>query len=143
MKNTFAEVTMLAANTSLLQDPASGFKQSDQMVILLYLFRETIAHARISQGLESLVACFHPRHAMFYRALHFKELGGLKSYGSVKGNPALAFKLNFIDLEREAGALKTFFGVDSLVQTMRLGTPFYRFRFEEFFQIFGNLDPAA
>jgi hypothetical protein len=142
-KKTFGEVTMLAANTNLLQDPASGFKQSDQMVILMYLFREMLAHARISLGLESLVACFHPRHALFYRALHFKELGGLKAYGNVKGSPALAYKLSINALEHEASVLGTFFGLDALVQTMRLGTPFYRFRFEEFFQIFANLDPAA
>ncbi len=140
-KQAFGEVTMLAANTDLLSDPQSGFKPNDQMIILLHLFREMICHATLTANLAILVACFHPRHALFYEALNFKTLAGLKAYDSVHGSPAVAYNMRLADLRTLKGYGKIFFGLESMSGSV--GTPFCRFKFDDFFQIFSNLDSAA
>lgn len=140
-KTTFGEVTMLATNTALLQHPETDFKSSDQMIVLLYLFRELFSHVRNALCLSSLVACFHPRHEMFYQAIKFAPLGSLKPYGSVHDNPAVAYRLNVADLDQLSGGLEKYMSAQA--SGPRVGAPYCRFNFDEFLQIFTNLDSAA
>lgn len=47
-------------------------------------------------GLEQLLVAVHPRHARFYqRMMGFVEIGGERTYPSVKNHPAVACALDF------------------------------------------------
>jgi len=138
-KSLFGEVTMLAMNDELLEQ--LGLNQIDQSIILLHLFRKMLTHGRLYMHLDSLVACFHPRHELFYKALQFKPLAGLRSYEKVKGSPALAYILDIFELNRvPSEGLRKMFDLDTLSGNSTGEKPCYRFKFDEFFQIFINID---
>ena len=78
------EVTMLA-------DRRRQFLRTLPMV--LALFRTLMDYAVEVAHLDDLCITLNPRHAHFYRRLlHLADLGALKSYPSVRDNPALAMR---------------------------------------------------
>ena len=78
------EVTMLA-------DRRRQFLRTLPMV--LALFRTLMDYAIDVPHLDDLCITLNPRHAHFYRRfLNFADIGTLKSYPSVRDNPALAMR---------------------------------------------------
>jgi len=143
-KVRLGEVGMLAQNIDLMEHPSLGFKKSDQMIVLLYLFRMMFMWVRSQKNLNVLVACFHPRHELFYKAMQFKSLAGLKSYESVEGNPALAYHLDIDKLEKTAeGTMRLAYGLDVSKEYINRRYKQFRFKLADFFEIFINLGRAA
>jgi hypothetical protein len=88
----FAEVSCLASRRGCF----SPHKMFDIFVQLVGL---TIQYAR-HNDLQQLLIAIHPRHARFYRrALGFEQIGGLKRYEAVRGNPAVACVHDFVRLD--------------------------------------------
>lgn len=140
-KRRFAEVGMLASNVELMEKLFPDAKKTDQVTMLMHLIREMMQFA-YAAGIDSLVACYHPRHGLFYQSLQFDVLAGLKSYEAVKGNPAVA---GFLDLTSVCQKKIPLFVDFCYLGSLRaVGTPsYYRFKFSEFFHIFSNLDKAS
>ncbi len=87
-----AEVTCLAARQDAFSTE-QGFQVFVRLVGLMFQSCRFI-------GIERLLIAVHPRHARFYRrALGFEQIGGIRSYPSVCGQPAVACEH---DLSRHA-----------------------------------------
>jgi len=86
------EATMLAMNDHILNYP--GVPNNVRLAVLLHLFKATFKHIRENTVMDTCAACFHPRHELFYQAMQFKQMGELKNYSSVQGNPALAYNMD-------------------------------------------------
>jgi len=107
----FAEAGMLALNSNLLKKPS--IPESYRMLILLYLFKAAFEFLKKSTNVDSLAACFHPRHKLFYRAMQFQTIGELKPYDSVKGHPAVGYWLDFnYQGDETVLKMKRFFGLE-------------------------------
>ena len=86
------EVTMLADRRSI--GPRT-------LPIVLRLTKILFDFARDQNPSDDLVIAVHPHHVAFYkRFLYFEALGPLRSYAGVRGNPAVALRLNIQDVER-------------------------------------------
>ena len=84
------EVTMLADRR------ASGRRT---LPIVLRLTKILFDYAREQAESDDLVVAVHPRHQAFYeRLLYFEAIGERRSYVSVRGNPAVALRLDLIDV---------------------------------------------
>ncbi len=54
------------------------------------------------EGIQQLLIAVHPRHARMYcRAMGFQQIGDNRDYPAVKGNPAVALCLDFVQLQRD------------------------------------------
>lgn len=100
-----SEVTMLA-------DRRAHVRRTFPM--LLALMKLVFDYAQLSLKANDLCITINPRHKEYYeRYLLFQELGGLRSYPSVRNNPAIARRLDLDTvLERCKGnerLLKTFY----------------------------------
>ncbi len=102
----FCEATMLAQNSRILSHPS--VPKFFRTLILLNLFKAAIRDLKASSDRNTLVACFHPNHEIFYRGLKFQPLGGLKTYSHVQENPAVGFMLdlNFPGTDKDSQNLK-------------------------------------
>ena len=88
-----AEVTMLA-------DRRHEMRRALPVVMLL--MKRLFDYATLVLKANDLCITINPRHETYYRRfLVFEQLGGLKSYPSVRNNPALAERHN-LDKTREA-----------------------------------------
>ena len=82
-----AEVTMLADRR------LGDFRRSIPLVVLM--MKRVFDYATLVLKATDLCITINPRHDAFYeRYLLFKPLGPLRAYPSVKGNPALAKRLD-------------------------------------------------
>jgi len=69
--------------------------------MLLVLMKRVFDYVTLAVGADDLCITINPRHEAYYEQyLLFKPLGGLKSYASVRNNPALAKRLD-VDRVRE------------------------------------------
>jgi hypothetical protein len=88
-----AEVTMLA-------DRRLEIRRS--LPMLLLLMKRVFDYATLILNANDLCITINPRHETYYeRYLLFKHLGGLKTYPSVRSNPALAKRLNLDTVRSE------------------------------------------
>ena len=84
-----AEVTMLA-------DRRHEMRRA--LPVVLLLMKRVFDYSTLVLNANDLCITINPRHETYYRRfLLFQQLGGLKSYPSVRNNPALAERL---DLDR-------------------------------------------
>lgn len=132
-----AECTMLALNNTLLNHPS--IPNSVRLIVLLNLFRSGFSFLLDDVQINNVVACFHPRHEGFYKALQFQNMGDLKEYSSVRDNPAVAYYLD-LDYARQHASprLKAFFGVDQEKKDKKSPQKRYVFNLKEFGQMFLN-----
>lgn len=81
---------------------------------ILKLFKLVSDCAIYAEKLNDLCIAVNPRHRCIYKFLGFEDLGGLKSYGSVNGAPAVAMRLNLDNIEgrlrNRRGLYGLFFG---------------------------------
>jgi hypothetical protein len=127
------ETGMLAMNSEILEHPSLGLSSSDRMILVLHLIRCGVQYVRTQTNWDMTVICIHPKHEFFYRGIKFEALGGLKSYASVRENPALAFYWDFTELERTAtGQLQQFFGFGSPTENSRFRSSPKRLNTHEF-----------
>lgn len=88
-----AEVTMLA-------DRRHEMRRA--LPVVLLLMKRVFDYSTLVLKANDLCITINPRHEAYYqRFLLFQQLGGLKSYPSVRNNPALAERLD-LDHVREA-----------------------------------------
>ena len=104
------EATMFAQNDKIMNQPY--ISNTARLMVILLLFQSVFKYLRRTSEVDTMVACFHPRHAMFYRAMQFKKFGDMREYESVKNNPALAYVLDLdYQGDKKAMQLKEFFGL--------------------------------
>jgi len=88
-----SEVTMLADRRRLIRRA---------LAMLLMLMKRVFDYAALVQHADDLCITINPRHESYYeRCLLFKPLGPLRSYPSVRENPALAKRLNIEEAVKE------------------------------------------
>lgn len=96
------------AEVSCLADRHPAHKTTFAAVIkTMSLMAQSAKH----QGVDELLIAVHPRHARFYiRFIGFEQVGSERSYGAVRGRPAvpLALDLNLFHINHPA-AYKRFF----------------------------------
>lgn len=108
-----AEATMLALNTDLFGGGVFTMFHAKKLLLTLRLFKVMFDYLRACTDVQELVACFNPKHQILYDFLQLKPLGGLKSYTSANGNPAVARHLNVAETQRQATthvAYRLFYG---------------------------------
>jgi len=99
-----AEATLLALNSDLFGRGVFTLFHSKKLMLTLRLFRVLFEYLRSSTSVDELVACFNPKHKIFYDFLQLKPLGELKTYPGANGNPAIACHLNIPNTELQAKA---------------------------------------
>lgn len=91
-----AEVTMLA-------DRRSEVRRA--LPMLLLLMKRVFDYATLVLDADDLCITINPRHEGYYeRYLMFRPLGGLREYPSVRGNPALAKRLDLRQSQQDKAA---------------------------------------
>ena len=108
-----AEATMLALNTDLFGGGVFTMFHAKKLLLTLRLFKVMFDYLRACTDVQELVACFNPKHQILYDFLQLKPLGGLKSYTSANGNPAIAGHLNIAQTQHQATthvAYRLFYG---------------------------------
>jgi hypothetical protein len=89
---------MLIAEVSCLAF-RSGLSRIKSWSLFLGLNRLLAQFAR-RQGVDALVIATHPRHLHIYeRMMGFQQIGGTRTYPSVRNNPAVACCLDFADVD--------------------------------------------
>lgn len=100
------EFTMLATNRTVLELGALQMNQNARLLLLMHLFRTVMDHLRMNTTVDALAACFHPKHDSFYKMIAMEQLGKLKFFGKVKGNPAMA-RFGLFEKVKEEGRTNT------------------------------------
>jgi hypothetical protein len=109
------EIGMLASDTELFQQGVSMMLNSRKLFFVFFLFKLIFDYAKDLLKLDIICITINPRHKLTYDFLMFKDLGGLKTYGSVNGAPAVAQYLEINSIEEECkktnkqGMTKMFF----------------------------------
>lgn len=90
------------------------------MPVFVKLAKVMAQYARL-QGMNNLLIAVHPRHTRFYkRFMAFDEFGELKTYPTVRNNPAIACNLDFAKADRERPpCYEQFFGDPLPVEELR------------------------
>jgi hypothetical protein len=89
---SLAEVSCLAFRV--------GFSRAESWSLFLGLNRLLAQFAR-SKGVDALLIATHPRHLPIYqRMMGFVQIGGARTYPSVRNNPAVAGCLEFAEVDR-------------------------------------------
>jgi hypothetical protein len=96
------EIVMLALETG--QNPERTERRSASPAVFR-LFKVLVDYARLVLEADFICVAVNPRHEAAFDHFHFQSLGGLKTYRSVNGAPALAKYLEFASLEK--GTWKT------------------------------------
>jgi len=99
-----AEATLLALDSELFGRGVFTLFHSKKLMLTLRLFRAMFEYLRSSTAVDELVACYNPKHKIFYDFLQLKPIGGLKTYPGANGNPAVACHLNIPNTELQAKA---------------------------------------
>ncbi|HTY44629.1 MAG TPA: hypothetical protein VMD52_01390 [Patescibacteria group bacterium] len=114
-KLKLCEVSMLASDTELFQQGVSMMLNSRKLFFVFFLFKLMFDYAKDALKLDLICITINPKHKLTYDFLMFKDLGGLRTYGSVNGAPAIAEYLEIAtaedDCRRSAkpGIAKMFF----------------------------------
>ena len=97
------------AEVSCLADRRSDLSGAMHMMIGIM---SLMAQCAVRRGVNELMIAVHPRHVGFYRRfIGFDVVGGEKSYGAVRDNPAIALSLNLDTLQVDnPKAYRRFFG---------------------------------
>ena len=100
---------LILAEVSCLADRRNRFRGF--LPVFLGVSRLMAQHAWC-RGVHELLVAVHPRHARFYqRFMAFSPFGQLRSYPTVRNNPAVALVLNFDQVDRDRPrSFDTFFG---------------------------------
>jgi hypothetical protein len=89
---SLAEVSCLALRR--------GLSRRESWSLFLGLNRLMAQFAR-NKGVDALVIATHPRHVPIYqRSMGFVQIGGTRTYPSVRNNPAVACCLDFAEVDR-------------------------------------------
>lgn len=88
--------------------------------IFVQLTRLMAQHAR-AYGMDQFLIATHPRHARFYqRLMGFRQIGGKREYPSVRNAPAVAFGLDFSEIDRKRPACyERYFGTPIPIGELR------------------------
>lgn len=142
------EISMLSSDTELFKNGVSMLLNSKKMFFIFNLFKLIFDYAYRHLGLDYICITINPKHSLTYDFLLFKDLGGLKTYDSANGAPAIAKCVEFASLEGECkqknkeGLYKMFFEKStppvSLAGKAALGARDLQYFFIEKTDIFSN-----
>ena len=108
------EVSLLALNSEVIGKGILPLYFAERLRALFHLFKPIFWYARKTLGFTDLCIAMNPTHKMLYSSLHFEQFGGEKVYQSVNGNPSIAMRLNFDDIDERGkktpGLYKLFIG---------------------------------
>jgi hypothetical protein len=100
-KLKLCEVSMLASDTELFQQGVSMMLNSRKLFFVFFLFKLIFDYAKDILKLDAVCITINPKHKLTYDFLMFKDLGGLRTYGSVNGAPAIAEYLEIATAEED------------------------------------------
>ena len=132
------EVSLLALNSDVISNGILPIYFAERLRCLYHIFKPILWYARKSIEHSDLCIAVNPVHRFLYSSLYFEQFGDEKVYESVRGNPSIAMRLNFDELEARAksktpGLYKLF-----LAKTLEIPRISQRFRWsqEEFAYFF-------
>jgi hypothetical protein len=69
--------------------------------VVFHMFKMVFNYAKNYQLLDDIVVSLRPKHALFYTHVYgFEQIGGLKTYSSANGNPAVLYRVNLHNLSK-------------------------------------------
>ena len=96
------EVSLLALNSDIISKGILPIYFAERLRCLYQIFKPILWYARNTVGHTDLCIAMNPTHKMLYSSLYFEQFGEERIYESVKGNPSIAMRLNFDQLEERA-----------------------------------------
>lgn len=90
-----AEVSLLAVSTTAFGKTIFSLTNTQKLIATFQLFKAVFCYAQ-SNGVTDLIVAVNPKHEKLYQYLAFESIAPIKSYSSVRGNPALLMRLDII-----------------------------------------------
>ena len=133
------EVSLLALNSNEISKGILPLYFAERLRALYHLFKPIFWYARNTIAHTDLCIAFNPVHKPLYTSLHFEQFGEERVYESVNGNPSIAMRLNFDDIEQRGkktpGLFKLFLGTS--LQVKRI-TEVFRWNAQDFSYFFSE-----
>ncbi|MBI4373177.1 MAG: hypothetical protein HY585_05605 [Candidatus Omnitrophica bacterium] len=137
------EVSLLAINSSVISKGILPLYFAERLKTLYHLFKPILWYARNAIGHTDLCIAFNPAHKALYSSLYFEQFGEERVYESVNGNPSIAMRLNFDNLEERSkktfGIHKLFFGASLEIKK---ASHLFRWNAEDFRYFFADNSDA-
>jgi len=137
LRNTgrkLCEVSLLALNSQVISRGILLIYFAERLRCLYQMFKPIFWYARGAGGSTDLCIAMNPVHKFLYSSLYFEQFGEERIYESVNGNPSIAMRLNFENIEERTrkktpGLYKLFFG--NKLELKKIGD-FFRWNREDF-----------
>ncbi|MBU4477799.1 MAG: hypothetical protein L6420_01960 [Elusimicrobia bacterium] len=117
-----AEVSQLSLDGDLFPKNWFSLFNFNKLAFVFKLFKLVLDYSFYTAGLNELCIAINPSHQYLYKFISFKQMGGLKHYGSVNKAPAIAFKCDLTKakekLKNRKGLYKMFFGGKTLSESL-------------------------
>ena len=109
------EVSLLALNSQVISKGILPIYFAERLRCLYQIFKPIFWYARETARSSDLCIAMNPVHKFLYSSLYFEQFAEERVYESVNGNPSLAMRLSFDDIEerskkRTPGLYKLFLG---------------------------------
>ncbi|HNX82543.1 MAG TPA: hypothetical protein PKL77_10420 [Candidatus Omnitrophota bacterium] len=95
------EIAMLATDNELFSEGISMMTNSTKMLVVFNLFKLLFDYASVKLNMDYMCITINPKHKLTYDFLLFSEIGGIKTYDSVNGAPAIAMCLDLKNIKNE------------------------------------------
>ena len=133
------EVSLLALNSNEIGKGILPFYFAERLKCLYQIFKPIFWYTRNTIKYTDLCIAVNPIHRHLYTSLHFEEFGEERVYESVNGNPSIAMRLRFDDIEERGkktpGLYKLFLGksleLKRITEIFRWNTSDFRYFFLE------------
>lgn len=128
------EVSLLALNSQVIGKGILPIYFAERLRCLYQIFKPIFWYARATTNSTDLCIAMNPVHKFLYSSLYFEQFGEERIYESVNGNPSIAMRLNFENLEERArkktpGLYKLFFGRELQLKKI---DDFFRWNHQDF-----------
>ena len=108
------EVSLLALNSQVISKGIRPIYFAERLRCLYQIFKPIFWYARDTAQITDLCIAMNPIHKFLYSSLYFEQFGDERIYESVNGNPSIAMRLTFDNIEGRAkktpGLFKLFLG---------------------------------
>jgi hypothetical protein len=144
MGRQLAEVTALALNGYILNDPAHKFSHGDRLALFLKLLKTSVAYLKQSTQVDTVVTHINRRHEQVYKALLFSPLTGLEYYTGQdqESFPGFFLDLDYIGENDQKGVMSRLWEIQPWEAVAVAEKPL-KFCFYEFINAFSAAQAAA
>ncbi|MBI1977135.1 MAG: hypothetical protein HYS55_00090 [Candidatus Omnitrophica bacterium] len=143
------EVSLLALNSEVIKKGILPLYFAERLKCLYQIFKPIFWYARNTIEFTDLCIAVNPVHRQLYTSLHFEEFGEERVYESVNGNPSIAMRLRFDNIEERGkitpGLYKLFLGkpleIQRITDIFRWETDEFRYFFVEHSDLLKKITP--